>query len=34
MNKIIFICHDQLLVKKLYNEYKNPYVLFVGNKTY
>ena len=32
MNKIIFICHDQLLVEKLYNEYENPYVLFVGNK--
>lgn len=30
MIKIIFICHSEELVKKLYNTYENPTILFVG----
>ena len=30
MVKTIFICHSPDLVKKLYETYKNPIILFVG----
>ena len=33
MVKIVFICHSEELVKKLYNTYENPTILFVGLNT-
>ena len=33
MVKIVFICHSEELVKKLYNTYENPTILFVGSNT-
>ena len=33
MVKIVFICHLEELVKKLYNTYENPAILFVGLNT-
>jgi len=30
MINIIFICHDEKLVKELYEKYDKPIVLFVG----
>lgn len=33
MAKLVFICHSEELVKKLYDTYKNPIVLFVGSNT-
>jgi len=33
MIKIVFICHSEELVKKLYDTYKNPLILFVGSNS-
>jgi len=33
MVKIVFICHSEELVKKLYNTYENPTILFVGSNS-
>jgi hypothetical protein len=33
MVKIVFICHSEELVKKLYDTYKNPLILFVGSNS-